>query len=271
MTLQQIETRISKLEGKRRQIDFKSPADFAEKTLGFKPDLWQSQALEYSGKRLILNCSRQSGKSTVAAIKGLHRAVFYPASLVLLISASFRQSQELFRKVSDFSDSVDMEKTEDNRLSATLSNGSRIISLPSKESTIRGFSGADLIIEDEAARVPDDLYYALRPMLATSDGALILMSTPFGKRGHFFHEWTSGDSWEKISVPATECERISAEFLSEELQSLGEYWWRQEYGTEFMETVDSVFSYEMIQNAFTDEVTPLFEDAECETKNPAFI
>ena len=271
MTLAQIETRISKLEGKRRQIDYLSSAEFAEKKLGFQPDLWQRQALSYTGKRLILNCSRQSGKSTVAAIKGLHRAVFFPGSLVLLISASFRQSQELFRKVSDFSDSVDMAKTEDNRLSATLSNGSRIISLPSKESTIRGFSGADLIIEDEAARVPDELYYALRPMLATSDGALILMSTPFGKRGHFFSEWNKGDSWTKIQVKAADCPRISADFLSEEYESLGEWWYRQEYCCEFQETVDSVFSYEMIQNAFTDEVTPLFEDETCETKNPAFI
>ena len=197
--------------------------------------------------------------------------MYHPASLVLLISASFRQSQELFRKVSDFSESVDMDKTEDNRLSATLSNGSRIISLPSKESTIRGFSGADLIIEDEAARVPDELYYALRPMLATSAGALILMSTPFGKRGHFFHEWREGSTWEKISVPATECERISSDFLSEELESLGEWWYRQEYLCEFMETVDSVFSYEMIQRAFTDEVQPLFEEEPCEERKPMFI
>lgn len=68
----------------------------------------------------------------------------------------------------------------------------RIVSLPSSEATVRGFSGAALIVEDEASRVPYDLYCAMWPMLAISGGRLVLMSTPFGKRGHFFEEWTQG-------------------------------------------------------------------------------
>jgi hypothetical protein len=38
------------------------------------------------------------------------------------------------------------------------------------QGTIRGFSAATLIVEDEAARVPDDLYFSVRPMLAVSGG-----------------------------------------------------------------------------------------------------
>jgi hypothetical protein len=73
-----------------------------------------------------------------------------------------------------------------------MKNGSRIVSLPSKEANIRGFSGVSLIIEDEASRVGDDLYLAMRPMLAVNQGRLILMSTPWGKRGHFFEAWEHG-------------------------------------------------------------------------------
>ena len=87
---------------------------------------------------------------------------------------------------------VQPQLVEDNKLACQFENGSRIVSLPGKEATVRGFSGADLIIEDEAARVLDDLYYSIRPMLAVSGGRLILMSTPFGKRGHFFEEWENG-------------------------------------------------------------------------------
>ena len=154
-------------------------------------DPWQIHVLRWYGKRLLLNCARQSGKSTIAAILALHRAIYYPRSLILLVSPSQRQSTELFKKVLDWKERLNpkLESIEENRHSCTIFNDSRIISLPSSEATIRGFSGADLIIEDEASRVSDDLYYAIRPMLAVSGGRLILMSTPFGKRGHFFNEW----------------------------------------------------------------------------------
>lgn len=242
------------------------PVLFARKALGFNPDPWQEQVLRWSGKRLLLNCCRQAGKSTTAAILALHRALFYPRSLILLVSPSLRQSSELFRKVQDLLKTLPREQqpelVEDNRLSLTMKNKSRIVSLPGREGTIRGFSGAALIIEDEAARVPDELYFAVRPMLAVSGGRLILMSTPFGKRGHFFKEWTEGgDSWERVLITAHDCPRISREFLEEERQALGEWWFRQEYLCEFVETEDQLFSYEQAMAALTDEVEPLFGSA----------
>lgn len=239
------------------------PATFAKQALHFTPDPWQEQALRWSGKRLLLNCSRQSGKSTTAAILALHKALFYPGALVLLVSPSLRQSGELFRKVQDLLKALPQEQqpelVEDNKLSLAMRNKSRIVSLPGSEGTIRGFSGAALIVEDEAARVPDDLYFAVRPMLAVSGGRLILMSTPFGKRGHFFKEWTDGgDTWERIRITAKECPRITPEFLEEERQALGDWWWRQEYLCEFVETIDQVFTYEQVTAAVTEEVKPLF-------------
>jgi hypothetical protein len=231
------------------------PVVFAEE-LGIQPDPWQERVLRWNGKRLLMCCARQTGKSTVASILALHRALYYPRSLVLLVSPSLRQSSELFRKVTDMLDRLQTRPSliEDNKLSCTLANKSRIVSLPSSEGTIRGFSGASLIIEDEAARVPDDLYRAVRPMLATSNGKLILMSTPFGKRGHFWEEWSSGQGWERVKVPATECPRISRGFLEEERSSLGEWWYKQEYECSFMEAVDSAFKIEDIEKMFSEEV-----------------
>jgi len=236
---------------------------FAKEELSFTPDPWQEQALRWAGKRLIMNCSRQSGKSTIAAIKALHRAVFYPRSLILIISPSLKQSSELFRKLNELTGPMEgqPERTEDNRLSLTYANGSRIVSLCSKEQTIRGYSGANLIIEDEAARVRDELYMTIRPMLAVSNGSLILMSTPFGKRGHFHDTWMKGNSdWERIKVTAEECPRISKQFLKEEYRTLGEWWYLQEYMCEFMDTIDQLFKYEQVDQALDDEVEALFED-----------
>jgi len=237
------------------------PVCFAREALSFTPDDWQQKALRWSGRRLQLNCCRQSGKSTTAAILGLHRALFYPGSLVLLVSPSLRQSSELFRKVSDALQRLEVQPRliEDNRLSLTLSNSSRIVSLPSSENTVRGFSGAALIVIDEASRVPDDLYYAVRPMLAVSGGRLILMSTPFGKRGFYFKEWSEGgEGWERIEIKGTQCPRIPPAFLAEERASLGDFFFRQEYFCEFMDSITSMFDYATVMSALSADIQPLF-------------
>jgi hypothetical protein len=236
------------------------PVVFAQQALHFKPDEWQSQVLRSPGKRLLLNCSRQSGKSTTAAIMALHRGLFKTDSLVLLVSPSLRQSGELFRKVTELIALLPIKPRmqEENRLSIKFHNGSRIVSLPGKEETIRGFSGAALIIEDEASRVDDNLYRAVRPMLAVSGGRLVLMSTPFGKRGHYFEAWDSGKEWERQEIPASMCSRISPEFLAQEREALGEWWYEQEYNCKFMESTDSVFSHEVIMRAISSDVKPLF-------------
>jgi len=237
-----------------------SPVAFSCEVLGVTPDPWQAEVMMSPVKRILLNCSRQSGKSTSSAIIALHQALYYPDSLILLISPSLRQSSELFKKVQAFYKMLaDRPKLpEDNKLSMALDNGSRIVSLPSSEANIRGFSAVNLVIEDEASRVPDDLYRATRPMLAVSSGKIMLMSTPWGKRGHFFQEWTGNNEWERIEIPATKCPRISPEFLEEERQALGDWWYQQEYMCQFMETTDSLFQYDTIMAAFSDEVKPLF-------------
>lgn len=237
------------------------PATFAAEALGMTPDPWQRRVLNWQGKRLILNITRQGGKSTITSALAVHRALYVPESLILLVSPSLRQSSELFRKVTGHLAKLETppERTEDNKLSLQLENGSRVVSLPSSEATIRGFSAVDLAIFDEDARVGDDLYRAVRPMLAVSDGRLILMSTPFGKRGHFYETWEDGgEVWERVKITAYDCPRISPAFLAEERVSLGELWFQSEYLCEFSETVNSVFTHEMIAGAFSDEVQPLF-------------
>lgn len=237
------------------------PVAFAS-SLGFdQPDPWQVNTLRSTAKRLLLNCARQSGKSTVASILGLHKALYSHNSLILLVSPSLRQSSELFRKVADWMGRFDhpLSLDEDNKLSCSLQNGSRIVSLPSSEATIRGFSGASLIIEDEASRVSDELYYAIRPMLAVSGGRLILMSTPFGKRGHFFTEWNDGGpTWERVKIRADQNPRIPPAFLAEERRALGDWWYSQEYECEFKDSVDSVFSYETVMGSLSQDIKPLF-------------
>jgi hypothetical protein len=86
-----------------------------------------------------------------------------------------------------------------------------------------------------------------------------MLTTPYGKRGVFYEEWTGGHGWQRYEVPAEECPRISPEFLEEERAALPSWVYRQEYECSFEETEDAVFTTDMIDSAVTDEVKPLFE------------
>jgi hypothetical protein len=173
------------------------------KRLGLLPDPWQEDLLRSISDRVFLNCCRQSGKSTMTAIVALHQALYHPSSLILCLAPALRQSQELFGKVLGFYRDLDrpIPAQAERKLSLELENGSRIVTLPGTDKTIRGFSGAALLIVDEASRVADELYFAIRPMLAVSGGALMMLSTPHGKRGIFYEEWTGGRGWERYEVP----------------------------------------------------------------------
>ena len=105
--------------------------------------------------------------------------------------------------------------------------------------------------------VADALYCAARPMLAVSRGQLVALSTPFGKRGWFYEAWQDGD-WQRVQIRASECPRITAEFLTEERAALGDRWFRQEYDCSFEETIDAVFSADDIHACLSDDVLPLF-------------
>jgi hypothetical protein len=220
--------------------------------------------LRSTADKVLLNCARQSGKSTMAALLALHKALYSPGSLVLILAPAERQAKELFSKVARFYGDLGHPVPADSyrKLGVALANDSRIEALPGTEKTIRGFSGVDLLIVDEASRVEDELYFAVRPMLAISGGRLLMLSTPYGKRGVFYEEWHSVTSeWERYEVPAEECPRISPDFLEEERAALPSWVYRQEYECSFEETEDQVFTTDMVDASVSADVEPLFGGA----------
>jgi hypothetical protein len=236
------------------------PVAFARTRLGLEPDARQIEVLQSTAKCGILNCSRQWGKSTIAAAKAVHRAYTRPKSDVLVASPTDRQSAEFVRKAAEMVAKLGIRPRGDgdNATSLLFPNGSRIVGLPGTEGTVRGFSAVSLLLIDEASRVEDRMYKALRPMLAVGQGDLWLMSTPLGKRGFFYETWElGGPEWFRISVPATECPRISPEFLQSELSAMGPQWFAQEYMAEFVQSGMSMFERDQIEAAIDDTFEPL--------------
>ncbi len=236
--------------------------EFARVRLGFEPDEVQAGLLAAEHHRLILNCTRQWGKSTVTAAKAVHRACSRAGSLTIVVSPSERQSAEFVRKAAEFvrRTGVKPRGDGDNAVSLMLPNGSRIVGLPGTESTTRGYSAVSLLIVDEASRVADEQYMALKPMLATVDGDLWLVSTPWVKRGFFWEVWTGGGAeWERVKVAATECSRIPAHFLEAQRREMGELWFRREFLCEFEDGEGTLFDRELLMAAINPKIRPLFE------------
>lgn len=223
---------------------------------GIDFDPWQREVVRSNHQRLLLNCSRQSGKSTVTACLAMHQALFVPGSLILLLSPGQRQSGELYRKCAALYGATGgiVPATSETKLTLELTNGSRIVALPGRESTIRGYSGVALLVIDEASRVEDALYTSVRPMLATTGGRLAALSTPNGKRGWWSDAWHSGQDWHRWEIPASECPRIPAAFLAEEQATIGSWWFRQEYLCQFLDSESAAFATDDIRSALSDDL-----------------
>jgi len=258
-----LERRIADLARTIRKPPPPAPMTAVElaRRAGHDPDPWQRRVLDSGARQLLMNGARQSGKSTTAAVLGLHAALYAPGSLVLVLSPGERQSKLLFRKmlVTYRTLGHPVAAETENRLSLELANGSEIHALPGSEATVRGFSGVALLLIDEASRVDDALYMGVRPMLAVSGGRLVALSTPWGKRGWWYEAWEhGGPSWERYEVPAQMCPRIPAEFLEEERRSMPPLWFASEYECRFVDAVDQVFPTDVVAAAITPDVAPLF-------------
>jgi hypothetical protein len=95
-------------------------------------------------------------------------------------------------------------------------------------------------------------------MLAISNGKLIALSTPAGKRGWFYEAWQGDGDWLRVRVPATDCPRISKEFLAEELKELGASRFSEEYELAFIDDTTQAFPTDIISKCFVSWVRPLF-------------
>lgn len=199
-------------------------------------DPWQCEVLRCRSPYILLNCSRGAGKTRVTAALALHTALFEPASQILLVSRSQRQSVELLRYVKQgyraLGQPFPVTRYSETRME--FESGSRIVALPGKEETIRGFQGIHLLILDEAARIPDALYGSVRPMTGTVNGRTILLSTPFGQRGFFWRAWCDeAGPWTRFRIPWQMCPRLGPDFIEQERRQFGAAWIAQEYECDF--------------------------------------
>ena len=218
-------------------------------------DPWQLEVLEHDGN-IALRSGRQVGKSTIISQKSANFALTHPRTLTLIISAVERQAQLLFEKTLGYlSDTAKKEictgKNRPTKHIINLKNGSRIMCLPTGMSGygIRGYT-VDLLIADEAAFIPEDVWMAVTPMLSVTKGKIILLSTPHGKEG-FYYDCFKDPNFRTWHISSEECPRISKEWLAREKSSKTKAVYAQEYLGEFVDELRQLFSTELIRSCMT--------------------
>src|SRR5271166_5262480 len=224
------------------------PVLWGRDVLDLDVDDWQSDVLRAHGSQLLL-VTRQGGKSRTVAIRALHDLIYNPNAMIIAASPTEDQSKELFRRLTGFYDHVPgaPRAVTRNTTELELVTGARCCAVPGTERTIRSKSAVTLLIIDEASRIEDSLISAVTPMLATTDGDLIALTTPFGKRGWFHEQWTTGEGYVRTKKTAADCPRISAEFLRKERLRLGDLMYRQEYLCEFIDSGSAAFNSELVE------------------------
>ncbi len=225
--------------------------DFAEKILDTKPFLYQAALLEDSSKRIVACMGRQTGKTTTIALKAIYFAHANKGVTVLITSPSLRQSVIMFDHIMSFVYSSFYLRSKILRATGTLiqfDNKSKIIALPCSEHLLRGYT-ANMIILDEASWIPEKVItQILFPMLTTTDGYAILLSTPWDKN-HFFYRAFVNPAYSVHKVKSSECPLVTQHILDENRQNMTQEEYLMEYEAEFVEALNSYFSQALIRSS----------------------
>lgn len=165
-----------------------------------------------------------------------------------ILSASEIQGLELYRSFRKMWEEerggFGMPDGEVKVTQAEFSNGGRILIRPASEKSSRGFHAVSLLVLDEGAQIPDELFGAVTPSISMVNGRIVAMSTPFGKRGWFWEQWNQTINhpiknppfkWVPAFIPWTKCPRIRPEVVETYRMFRGELGVRQEYSLEFLD------------------------------------
>ena len=232
------------------QID---PVVWVREVLKVTPTLWQQEFLRAPQGAFILGLTaRQVGKTTAAAWAIAHAMLFRPGSLSVVACPAQRQSAEAVRRVRAVLAQAGAAFKSDNVYGLELSNGSRVLALPSSDDSIRGLTVDAWIVADEAARLTDDLISALRPMRARCPQTrLAMLSTAWSRIDPFWRAWDSDDeTWMRLKATvADDPSLFKPEYLEAERKALGEDAYKREYLGIPVGAHASPFTWELYERA----------------------
>lgn len=250
-------------------MNIEDPVEFFTFATGLEPYCYQAEFLRLNDKRIAIRWARQSGKSLAVAIRALWQAFTFPNQVILILAPTLRQSNIIFRYVKFYAENKNDILAHIVRNTTTemwFDNGGQIYCLPSGHQSgdnIRGYA-AKLIIIDEAAYVDEDAFLAIEPSLASTDGSLILISTPRGRTGFYYEAFTPESEYKKMHLKAEDSPNIKKDFLIKRRSQLTENEFKQEYEAEFTTEANTYFRLDHIKNAMIIEKEIDNAESNCE-------
>ncbi len=243
---------------------------WARENLNFTPDPAQIPVLTEQSTRIMLLAPRQTGKTTVAAVRIAHEAATNEDALILLASASGRQSGQLLQKTRAILHHAGAEFSAPppHCDGFTLANGSQVVALPDNPETIRGFSAPRLIVVDEAAFASREVFAALEPMMTVSGGTILLISTPNGQTGYFYDQWHNDNGpWVRHQMSLQDCPRVDRAAIEAMRQTMSREQFDQEFLCKFVASGTQFISTEVYRKCLRDDFELFFPEDELSPVN----
>jgi len=257
--LDKLERELQSLEeGEQQKAKLEVPDDpveFCQKWFRFTPTEYQAKLLRDKSKRIVVRWSRQAGKTTTLALRAIWFALKHPKTLTLIVAPSLRQSMILADRLQDFLTSLPQSsrKATIDKLQRTVirfKNGSRIVALPNSPQLLRGYTAHQCITDEAAFFREDDLvfYNVLMPMLSTTDGTLIVSSTPWSTDSVFYRMCMNPEysqhviTWEDVEKAGL----VKRDFIEEMRQSIPAERFQREFESKFVEDIDAWLTQSLI-------------------------
>lgn len=160
---------------------------------------WQKQVireLRQSGRGYthVIKAKRQVGKSTLMQVLLLDAAISKSKSVSICLSPTIEQARKVYKGVKDvIKASKIYSKHNENTLYLQLTNGSEILFKSAEQKVgLKGYTVTGIMCVDEAAYIPDDVFYDCLAWVNVSQAPVVMVSTPFHKTGFFYKYYQLG-------------------------------------------------------------------------------
>jgi len=164
--------------------------------LAYRPWLAQRLVARCRAPKRVLVAARQVGKTHLAAVETLKVALARPGSVSVVLAPTRQFLRRAIDKILALAQGVPGVAWVEGRLRFELTNGSTIECVSAESANgeaIRGLRIDGVLWADEAALLPRHAFDAARACLLTSDGQVLLTTTPVG-RNWVFQEYSSEDA-----------------------------------------------------------------------------
>jgi len=262
--------KLKKRYGKQLKEKIKNPIFFYKEILGLELTWFHKEwiSLVEENNQVSIMAFRTSGKSEILFVAyPIFKMFTQPKWMGIITSSTLTQAKEILKRIRDRIKENPLLKTsipDNNRLAAwsktelELKNGSRIISLPYRASTLRGYH-VDWIGNDEAGtyKEHDTFFEAIKFLTKAKRGKTVVAGTPESELD-LLHKLIKRQGWVCKKYPAI----INGKSAWKERYTLDELYQMQEedslaFSQEMMcepiSAQDQKFPYQLLEICFDRE------------------